>query len=166
MTILFGISIYLIFLVIFSFWRGKELSSKSTSLLKCFFPNWRFFEFLRPIPILYVRYGRTEASLSDWQRVVPQRTRDLESFIVNPMGNYQLALNTMVENFSALAMSEITPQLLVQSTDYTIVEAMSLEFLKLNSPESLIFQFKVQIESYGIKNEDLLMSQIIGVKAQ
>lgn len=165
MPIAFILIIYFFLLTFFSFWRGKEFQKSHSSLLKCFFPNWRFFEYLRPIPILYVRYQLNSAEFSQWNRVVLQRSRDFRSLFFNPNGNYILALYTAIENFTAVSMGSEDGDDPMKSEEYKVINSLIRDFLKSKEDITGIYQFKIQAESPQ-GNEDVIVSPELKLELQ
>lgn len=161
---LISVFIFYFFLItFFSFWRGKELQKSHSSLLKCFFPNWRFFEYLRPIPILYVRYQVNENQYSPWERVVPQRIRKLSSLFFNANGNYVLALYTAIENFTAISMETAETADPMKSEEYKVINSLIQDFLRHRNIYSGKYQFKIQAETLK-ESEDVIVSPELKVQ--
>lgn len=169
MLIIYAVSVILIFIfyffliAFFSFWRGKELQKSHSSLLKCFFPNWRFFEHLRPIPILYVRYQVNESPYSPWERVIPQRIRKLNSLFFNANGNYVLALFTAIENFTAICMETDENSDPMKSEEYKVINSLIQDFLKHKKITSGNYQFKILAETLK-ESEDVIVSPELKVQ--
>jgi hypothetical protein len=75
----------------------RDAATPGWTLLRCFFPSWRFFEEIDPAPLLSYRLADSEPP-GAWRAAdlspPPRRAGDL---LLHPNGNLQLAYRSLIE---------------------------------------------------------------------
>jgi hypothetical protein len=76
--------------------RG-EVRGRGLSLLRCFFPSWRFFEDIAAGPRLEVSVATRGHSFEAWRDAWVPAPRTAASLILNARGNLELAYQSLVD---------------------------------------------------------------------
>ncbi len=110
-------------------------------LLRVLFPSWRFFEDLDWIPQLSFKLEGSES----WIEVFEPETRCMGSLFLNARGNFRLAANSLVEQFTTDMANLKDDSKLEETVSYQLVRRLvefrikELGFNRLG----LKYQFKV-----------------------
>ncbi len=149
--------VVIFFTIIIIFWAMKgifdHIPKKELKLLRIFFPSWRFFEGLTPIPKIFYRIKKNGESYSDWLPLLLQNNcqpdihRNIRKLFHNLEENlnltYQGQIEQLVNDISELPKNDST--LLIESlTSYKIVYAYIKEQVQLRHSSSY-FQFKIGV---------------------
>jgi hypothetical protein len=133
----------------------RSVRAPAFSLLRCFFPAWRFFEEVDSPPLLSYRVTVAGQLPGPWTlalSVEPMRARAL---VLNARGNLHLAcqslverLNSDIESSDATKATELIAYQLVQALVRLRVEATA------TGPRERVYQFRLT----AWNDEELFMS--------
>lgn len=151
--------VVIFFTAVIIFWAMKRIfeliPKKDLKLLRIFFPSWRFFEGLTPIPKIFYRTSQNGNSYSEWLPL-PQKKphRNIRTLFHNPEENlnltYQGQIEQLVNDIAELPTNDST--LLIESlTSYEIVYAYIKEQVQLRHSDSY-FQFKIGVLEFHSNN--------------
>ncbi len=72
---------------------------RSVTLFRAFFPSWRLFEDVGPLPCLFHRSSpsHVEDAWSEWQETLPHRPRGLCALLLDAEGNGRFASGSVVD---------------------------------------------------------------------
>jgi hypothetical protein len=131
-----------------------------SSLLKLFFPSWRFFEEIGAAPRLHYRFASQGNKLGEWVLWQPKQTRKWNSLFLNAGGNLTLAYFSMIERLiqDSNDWDKKDPAQFADAVSYKLVEQFVRVQLRQYTGHARRFQFKV-----GTDAEDALISIEHGV---
>lgn len=125
------------------------MANPRLKLLRVFFPSWRFFDTVQPIPKIQYRISEDGNTYSDWMDFELVRTpRKLKHLLHNPDENLRIALQIQFEQLlNDIAESKETEAKNFESlTSYKIVStAIKTQILKTHSLRFQCFQFKMGV---------------------
>src|SRR5262245_44602267 len=77
----------------------RDVSLPAITLLRCFFPAWRFFEEIAPSPVLSHRLATSgqDVDAAIWVNSLVPPPRRASALWLNAAGNLYLAYQTLVE---------------------------------------------------------------------
>ena len=155
MTSTLGIALPLVCaLVLIVFLPRREVPSHTLSLLRCFFPAWRFFEEIAPSPRLHHRLAVRDAratgialhsrlpnggELGPWVPSLTAPKRGSVSLWLNAAGNLHLAEQSLVERLYDDLEEERADVLgVTQSVSYQLVQALVADRIRAAMPQEAL----------------------------
>ena len=111
-------------------------------LLRAFFPSWKFFDDPGSLPELSFQLD----GQSDWTKISRQTRWQWSHFFINPAGNWNHALGSLIDQLLNEALKS-SPEDLSQNTAYRLVQNWVRQQIIQNSFEAQgrQFQFKISI---------------------
>ena len=149
---------------------GTTLMNNSyLKLLRVFFPSWRFFEAVTPIPKISYRLIQANQFKPEWQDLpVHSKPRLWRQLWHNPQGNLYLHYQSRVEqliNDIATRSEEQSARDVTQSGSYQIIRSYIEEELQQYHPEGFQdFEFKIGVLEFsqiGQNGEPRSMDSVI-----
>ncbi len=133
--------------------------------LKIFLPKWNFFETFEQFPILEVRTGASEKSLSEWKSFEDRSFRSPLNLFFNPKGNYRMLMNTLVER----CLLDIQGQKNIKNIDFKKMD--SYQVLNRSIRERLgrlmdlsdgsVFQFQISLVEFKVMEQNSEAEELI-----
>jgi len=80
--------------------RGREVSGPWWYLLRCFFPNWRFYHGFGSQPRLFTRIQTPDGEWTEWQMFMPRAKLSPRDLFYNPHNNLLLANQNLVDHLA------------------------------------------------------------------
>lgn len=168
-AIIFG---YFFVILILSKFKSRVFSGKTITLLRAFFPSWKFFEDVSEVPILFCRTGRHGGELGNWQPCLEKIPRSLGNFFLNATGNQILAFGSLLQHLAQDLENadETRPQDFEQTVTYRLTKNLVVHLLqdKILKREIQKYQFKVSAVFPGTDlianaSDDILVSRVYEV---
>ena len=159
---------YLIVLLISLLSKTPVLKSPWLFLLRAFFPNWKFFHAVGPVPHLYARAGflneNQQIVWSDWIWIYPRRERHWGHLFHNADTNLGLAQQNLVDHFWAdiddLKVGQDPQQLVTyQLVQRLIQKALNANYL-LRTHEQFELRMELSSRTQMTKSDVMLTSPI------
>lgn len=126
-------------------YRSQVVTGPWLFLLRCFFPNWRFFHGMGHVPTLFVRYSNAEQVWSPWQSTIPRARRSLLQLLHNPAINLALANQNLVDHLSADLQVLVEEQDVQQLVTYQLIMRHARDYLQQHYPSLAIQHFQFQL---------------------
>ena len=141
----------------------RDVPAPGLTLLRCFFPAWRFFEEIAPSPVLSHRLATSGQGLdaADWvvSLVAPQR--GLSSLWLNAPGNLYLAYQSLAERLlTELDDPGQNPADIAQSVSYRLVQGLVAERVRTALPLGAAGQFQFRLSDSADPTATLFVSEI------
>lgn len=141
-------------------YRSRVVSGPWLFLLRCFFPNWRFFHRMGHVPTLFVRYSHTAQEWSAWQTTIPRAQRSLFQLLHNPAINLALANQNLVDHLSADLQVLNEEQDVQQLVTYQLITRHARDYLQRQYPAIAIQHYQFQLKLMAPppdNNEDIAL---------
>jgi hypothetical protein len=140
--------------------KGRVLSNAAWQFFRVFFPSWRFFENLTPLPKILYRVSRNGIDYSDWEHLNSQPpSRTIGKLFHNPEENLALTYQVQLENLlNDISASDCSTEFFYHNfSSYQIVLAHIKDQIHRRHAQPFHnFQFKVGVwiyESHEIKTQ-------------
>lgn len=158
------ILVYVAFLALTLFFRGRTLQGPWWFLLRSFLPNWRFYHRVGALPVMLVRARGADGQWSAWQGDRPRARRALIDLAHNPHNNRLLLDQSLVEHLYADLRDTDSPDSVTTLVSYRLACELALRRVRATSPGALAIQFEIRlIPPYGASTPDtaVLTSPVI-----
>ncbi len=152
METIFVFFAYIGFLLLTLFLHGRTMTGPWFFLLRSFFPNWRFYHRVGPLPVLYVRASSREGVWQDWRLVMPRARRRVSDLFHNPKNNLALANQSLVEHLWSDIKAAENGRAVMGFVSYRLVVLLALEAARLESGAGVCCQYQFEIRllpAYG-----------------
>ena len=126
-------------------YRSQVVTGPWLFLLRCFFPNWRFFHGMGHVPTLFVRYSNAAQVWSPWQSTIPRARRSLLQLVHNPAINLALANQNLVDHLSADLQVLGEEQDVQQLVTYQLIMRHARDYLQRHTQAINIQQYQFQL---------------------
>jgi hypothetical protein len=123
-------------------------------LLRVFFPSWKFFDDAGSLPKLFYQ---TEGQ-SDWIEVSQNPKWSWSYLFLNPVGNFNHALDSLIDQLLIEALSS-NPETLSASAPYRLVQNWIQKQIRQNHTQIPASRFLFKISIALPTPDDVLISQ-------
>lgn len=141
----------------------RDVPAPAVTLLRCFFPAWRFFEEIARSPVLSHRLATSGQGLdaADWVVSLAAPRRGLSSLWLNAPGNLYLAYQSLVERLlTELDESGQNPAAIAQTVSYRLVQGLVAERVRNALPLGAAGQFQFRLSESSDPTATLFVSEI------
>lgn len=166
-NLLVGLTLFSLLLALVLLGKRRPARSPAWLLLRSLFPSWRFFEQIAPVPTLSYRVAVSGSDLGGWQDALPPVARTPLSLVLNARGNLHLAQQSLVERLSDELDGDATPETVVESVSYGMVQRLVLAELRRRSrgDAPIRYQFRLTLPEPSTRpgprtDEDLFLSAV------
>jgi hypothetical protein len=114
--------------------------------LRAFFPSWRFFEDIGPVPTLRWRAGASADALGPWRDAHTPHARPWTALLYNPKGNLTFAEHALVEHLliDLDDVPDAAPDDAAQLVSYRLVQRV-VEAQARAAGGAGLYQFRVDL---------------------
>jgi hypothetical protein len=139
----------------------KPVRAPAFSLLRCFFPAWRFFEELDSPPLLSYRVIVAGQQPGQWTRALVAAPMDLRAIVLNTRGNLHLACQSLVEQLNS-ELDAIDAKDAASLTSYQLVQSLIHMRVRasVTGTRACVYQFRLT----AWNDEQLFMSATHALK--
>lgn len=155
--------IFFILIFCLSFIKTRTLGGKKVNLFRAFFPSWKFFEDVGPVPRLFYKVTMQGQASTDWLPCWHQQQRKISHLFLNAETNYLLTCGSLL-NQLVTELEEIDDAQLdsfTQSVSYQLTQRLVQEHIEQQHHNYKVtqYQFKVSAQlPLNLEFQDIFIS--------
>ena len=149
------ILVYVAFLGLTLFFRGRALQGPWWFLLRSVLPNWRFYHRVGALPVMLVRACGPDGQWSAWHGDRPRARRALVDLIHNADNNRLLLDQSLVEHLYADLREADGADAVTTLVSYRLACELARRRARVSTPGAVDIQFEIRlIPAYGVATPD------------
>jgi hypothetical protein len=143
---------YFALLAVVALMKAVPVKSRAVQRLRAFFPSWKFFDEVGPVPVLLARVGATERGLGPWQPCLAPAPRPWHAPLIDTEATLLLAYGSLLQQLVADLEELPDDDDGTRTVSYDLTHHLVRERVKV--PAGASYQFRVCLVEPGAAPTD------------